>query len=112
MSNDVGPLTHRQRDILTRLASGQRQSEIAAEWGVSRPCVGNEVIRAVRKMGVKTSWQAVAVWSQYETLQGVRSTIAISLVPSPYGPEDEHVNAVLGELAQDFRAQAQALLPK
>jgi DNA-binding CsgD family transcriptional regulator len=112
MNYDTGALTPRQMDILTRLAHGQRQSEIAAEWGVSRPCVGNDVIRAVHKMGVKTSWQAVALWSRYQTLRDARSTLSTCLLPSPDGPEEEHVNAVLGELAKDFRAQAQALLPK
>jgi DNA-binding NarL/FixJ family response regulator len=54
-------LTKREREVLKLLADGLRQDDIAARLFISRKTVGTHVANILRKLGVRTQAQAVAV---------------------------------------------------
>jgi DNA-binding NarL/FixJ family response regulator len=54
-------LTSREREVLQLLADGLRQDEIAERLFISRKTVGTHVANILRKLGVRSQTQAVAV---------------------------------------------------
>jgi DNA-binding NarL/FixJ family response regulator len=54
-------LTKREREVLMLLADGLRQDDIAERLFISRKTVGTHVANILRKLGVRTQAQAVAV---------------------------------------------------
>jgi DNA-binding NarL/FixJ family response regulator len=54
-------LTNREREILLLLADGLRQDDIAERLFISRKTVGTHVANILRKLGVRSQTQAVAV---------------------------------------------------
>jgi DNA-binding NarL/FixJ family response regulator len=57
----TGSLTKREREILRLLADGLRQDEIAARLFISPKTVNTHVANILRKLGVRTQTQAVAL---------------------------------------------------
>ena len=57
----IDSLTRREREILTLLAQGLRQNEIADHLVISRRTVETHVTNMLRKLGVRNQAQAVAV---------------------------------------------------
>jgi DNA-binding NarL/FixJ family response regulator len=62
-------LTKREREILRLLADGLRQDEIAERLFISRKTVSTHVANIVRKLGVRTQTQAVALALRDELTQ-------------------------------------------
>jgi DNA-binding NarL/FixJ family response regulator len=58
---DFGDLTKREREVLTLLARGRSQDEIARELFISSKTVATHLQRTLAKMGVHSRAQAVAV---------------------------------------------------
>ena len=59
---EVAPeLTKREREILQRVASGERNKEIAARLGISEPTVKSHLVAIYFKLGVDSRASAVAV---------------------------------------------------
>jgi DNA-binding NarL/FixJ family response regulator len=54
-------LTSREREVLLLLADGLRQDDIAERLFISRKTVGTHVANILRKLGVRSQTQAVAV---------------------------------------------------
>lgn len=54
-------LTDREREVLQLLATGLRQDDIAKRLFISRKTVGTHVANILRKLGVRSQTQAVAV---------------------------------------------------
>jgi DNA-binding NarL/FixJ family response regulator len=54
-------LTNREREVLLLLADGLRQDDIAERLFISRKTVGTHVANILRKLGVRSQTQAVAV---------------------------------------------------
>jgi DNA-binding NarL/FixJ family response regulator len=54
-------LTRREREVLTLLADGLRQDEIAARLFITKKTVGTHVVNMLRKLGVRSQAQAVAM---------------------------------------------------
>jgi DNA-binding NarL/FixJ family response regulator len=54
-------LTRREREVLQLLADGLRQEEIAQRLFITRKTVGAHVVNVLRKLGVKSQAQAVAM---------------------------------------------------
>ena len=54
-------LTKREREVLLLLADGLRQDDIAERLFISRKTVGTHVANILRKLGVRSQTQAVAV---------------------------------------------------
>jgi NarL family two-component system response regulator YdfI len=54
-------LTKREREILQRVASGERNKEIAAHLGISEPTVKSHLVSIYFKLGVDSRASAVAV---------------------------------------------------
>jgi DNA-binding NarL/FixJ family response regulator len=57
----LAPLTMRERDVLALLAEGRDQREIALELVISSKTVATHIQRVLRKLGVHSRAQAVAV---------------------------------------------------
>ena len=62
-------LTKREREVLRLLADGLRQDEIAERLFISRKTVSTHVANIVRKLGVRTQTQAVALALRDELTQ-------------------------------------------
>ncbi len=54
-------LTRREREVLQLLADGYRQEEIAQRLFITRKTVGAHVVNVLRKLGVRSQAQAVAM---------------------------------------------------
>ncbi len=54
-------LTRREREILQRVAAGERNKEIAARLGISEPTVKSHLVATYFKLGVDSRASAVAV---------------------------------------------------
>src|SRR5438128_381543 len=54
-------LTGREREVLQRVASGERNKEIAARLGISEPTVKSHLASIYFKLGVDSRASAVAV---------------------------------------------------
>jgi DNA-binding NarL/FixJ family response regulator len=61
LPSNPGNLTKREREVLQLLAEGLRQDDIAERLFISRKTVGSHVANILRKLGVRTQAQAVAV---------------------------------------------------
>lgn len=57
----VGPLSGREREVLSWTAAGRRQVEIAATLGLSERTVENHLRRIRKRLGVATTAQAIRV---------------------------------------------------
>jgi two-component system, NarL family, response regulator YdfI len=58
----AGPsLTKREREILQRVAAGERNKEIAARLGISEPTVKSHLVATYFKLGVDSRASAVAI---------------------------------------------------
>ena len=55
-------LTAREREVLTRFATGKAYSEIAGDMGISKVTVRNAIYRVQNKLGVE-SQQEIVVWA-------------------------------------------------
>lgn len=55
------PLTRRQREVLAGLVAGQRQHEIAEQLGIKKRSVQTHLEHAKRRLGARTTMQAVAM---------------------------------------------------
>jgi DNA-binding NarL/FixJ family response regulator len=60
-SSVTAKLTKREREVLRLLADGLRQDDIAERLFISRKTVGTHVANILRKLGVRSQTQAVAV---------------------------------------------------
>lgn len=60
-TNGCGRLTAREQQVLTHLAEGLTQKDLAARLFISSKTVGSHVEHILAKLGVKTRAQAVAV---------------------------------------------------
>jgi DNA-binding NarL/FixJ family response regulator len=60
-SSVTANLTRREREVLQLLTDGLRQDDIAERLFISRKTVGSHVANILRKLGVRTQAQAVAV---------------------------------------------------
>lgn len=63
----TGPLNDRQREILDWFAKGFSQGAIADMMGLSRQTVAEHMRVIIRKLNVRNSWQACAIWAAYVT---------------------------------------------
>ena len=61
LPSNTANLTKREREVLQLLAEGLRQDDIAERLFISRKTVGSHVANILRKLGVRTQAQAVAV---------------------------------------------------
>jgi DNA-binding NarL/FixJ family response regulator len=61
-ASDTHGLTAREREVLTLLAAGRRNAEIAAELHITEKTAGHHVSACLRKLGVHTRTEAAAVW--------------------------------------------------
>lgn len=111
--NDItGPLTDRQKDVLARVALGEEHASIAADYGVGRAAISQDVRRVVIKMRALNTNHALALHAREVTLRAVAEEILGGLVREPVGEAEEHVNNVLRDIAAGLTAQADALLPE
>ncbi|GGD47499.1 alpha/beta fold hydrolase [Pseudoxanthomonas indica] len=62
----LAPLTERERQIITALARGQSNAEIAAALFISDKTVRNSLTRIFEKLGVRSRTQAMALWRKGE----------------------------------------------
>ena len=62
----LAPLTERERQIITALAQGQSNAEIAAALFISDKTVRNSLTRIFEKLGVRSRTQAMALWRKGE----------------------------------------------
>lgn len=60
-SSVTAKLTKREREVLQLLATGLRQDDIAKRLFISRKTVGTHVANILRKLGVRSQTQAVAM---------------------------------------------------
>ena len=65
----TGKLTKRELEVLRHLADGLRQDEIAERLFISRKTVGTHVANILRKLGVHSQIQAVALAYREELLE-------------------------------------------
>jgi DNA-binding CsgD family transcriptional regulator/tetratricopeptide (TPR) repeat protein len=76
---DAHGLTKREREVLTLVAAGRRNAEIAAALHLSEKTVGHHVSACLRKLGASTRTEAVAIWGGAEPKMGSPSDV----VPPP-----------------------------
>lgn len=62
MKEPASKLTPNEREVLDALARGDVVADIAKRWDTSPTMVYNTVAQARRKLGARTSCQAVALW--------------------------------------------------
>lgn len=107
-----GAITARQFSILSALVVGERYDEIAARMFVSRQIITNDVTFVARKMGCKTSREAVARYATYLAYNRAAEMLRSGKVPVPVDEAEAHVNHVLEGMAAVLTERAAALLPK
>lgn len=61
MKGTTGSLSSREREVLTWIAAGRRQTEIAAILGLSERTVENHLRRIRQRLGVTTTAQAISI---------------------------------------------------
>jgi DNA-binding CsgD family transcriptional regulator len=69
---DLAALTAREREVLSRLATGARTRAIASELGIAEPTVKRHLTNIYRKLGVSNRVEAVT-----RQLSGRRSRRAV-----------------------------------
>lgn len=106
-----GPLTERQTDIIERVMQGKRHREITQSSGIPVHIIKHEMANIIPKLGAKTSAQACASYATAMAYRNAAAQLLSGRVINP-GPEEEHVNHVLEDLAQLFRDWADQRLPK
>ena len=70
-SSVTAKLTKREREVLQLLADGLRQDDIAKRLFISRKTVGTHVANILRKLGVRSQTQAVAMAFRDELNDGL-----------------------------------------
>jgi DNA-binding NarL/FixJ family response regulator len=70
-SSVTANLTKREREVLQLLANGLRQDDIAKRLFISRKTVGTHVANILRKLGVRSQTQAVAMAFRDELNDGI-----------------------------------------
>jgi DNA-binding NarL/FixJ family response regulator len=70
-SSVTAKLTKREREVLQLLADGLRQDDIAKQLFISRKTVGTHVANILRKLGVRSQTQAVAMAFRDELNDGL-----------------------------------------
>jgi DNA-binding NarL/FixJ family response regulator len=60
-TQETGPLTKREHQVLTLLADGRRSNEIAHELTISPKTVASHVQRIIGKLGAHTRTEAIAI---------------------------------------------------
>jgi len=60
-TQETGPLTKREYEVLTLLADGRRSNEIARELTISPKTVASHVQRVIAKLGAHTRAEAIAI---------------------------------------------------
>jgi DNA-binding CsgD family transcriptional regulator len=73
---DAHGLTKREREVLTLVAAGHRNAEIAAALHLSKKTVGHHISACLRKLGASTRTEAVAIWGDSESKMGIPSDAA------------------------------------
>ncbi len=106
-----GPLTERQMTILSRLADGERQREIAETLGCAPSYVSAEICLAVNKLGARTAQAAVARHSSYLAYAECAQVLLNNLVRDPIDEAEEHVNHVLRDIAAELHGAATRMMP-
>jgi DNA-binding NarL/FixJ family response regulator len=86
-------LTRREREVLTLLADGLRQDEIAARLFITKKTVGTHVVNMLRKLGVRSQAQAVAMAYRGELRGAVEDDFslhdgAVARLPSAVASDD------------------------
>jgi DNA-binding NarL/FixJ family response regulator len=86
-------LTRREREVLTLLADGLRQDEIAARLFITKKTVGTHVVNMLRKLGVRSQAQAVAMAYRGELRGAVEDDFslhdgAVARLPGAVAPDD------------------------
>lgn len=107
-----GPLTPRQFEVLAAVSLGEPYQAIAHRMGKSRQVITNDVGFAAKKMGARSSREAVAKYATYLAYNRAAELLRTSKVPVPIDEAEEHVNHVLEGLAAILSERAAALLPK
>ena len=110
--NQKGPLTPRQFDILSAVATGELYQSIAHRMGKSRQVITNDMGYATQKMGAKTTREAIARYATYLAYNRAAEMLRSNKLPVPIDETEEHVNHVLEGLANILTGRAAALLPK
>jgi DNA-binding CsgD family transcriptional regulator len=72
---DAHGLTQREREVLTLVASGHRNAQIAAALHLSEKTVSHHVSACLRKLGASTRTEAVAIWGGAEPKMGSPSDV-------------------------------------
>jgi PAS domain S-box-containing protein len=73
---DAGPLTPREREVLTLLAEGLTSADAAAHLGLSAETIETHVRRALRKLGARSRTHAVALALRLELLGAPATPVA------------------------------------
>jgi two-component system response regulator MprA len=86
-------LTRREREVLQLLAEGLRQDEIAAHLFITKKTVGAHVVNMLRKLGVRSQAQAVAMAYRGELRGAVEDDFslhdgAVARLPSAVASDD------------------------
>lgn len=108
----TGPLTIFQLGILRRLAEGDRQKDIARDHGTSASYISDETSLAIRKMAVKTTAEAVAIYAAYKAYMECSVVILGGLIENPVDDTEEHVNHVLRGISAELQGAANRMLPE
>lgn len=91
--NETGPLNAPQEQALRLLVKGFTHQQIADRIGAARVTVSENIVLARKKLGCGTVYEAIALYSAYETLMAVADQM-----------EDPYLEA-------KFRAEARGLMP-
>lgn len=108
----TGPLTPRQKYILSRVARGHQHAEIGEELSLSRTAVAEDMRVVVAKLKVKNSAEAVMVYGRHIAYKGAARLLREGLIANPNGDVEEHVNHVLEDLAQELWTRAYQTIPE
>lgn len=108
----TGPLTPRQKYILSRVAQGHQHAEIGEELSLSRTAVAEDMRVVVAKLKVKNSAEAVMVYGRHIAYKGAARLLQEGLIANPNGDVEEHINHVLEDLAQELRTRAYQTIPE
>lgn len=108
----TGPISPRQREILSLLAQGWTHKRIASYLRVHPTAVTIMINRSILpKLGLTRSSEAVALYGKVQGLIQAAQHLKAALVPHPIGEAEEHVNHVLEAMAEELKAMAKRLLP-
>lgn len=108
----VGPLSKTQVLVLDGMATGDDQRAIANRLNFSRGYISACMSGAVAKLNVRSSWEAVALWTRAKAYIDAAKILERSITKGPGEMVDEDpVNNVLLGLASILRERAAAIIP-